>query len=77
VACSASCSALLGAWMVTVHATDPPLFKQVQKREYKEIELERVTLRSLSLIYINWQPNVFPLLIYCDECNANNTQGFR
>jgi len=52
--------------MVTVHATNPPLFKQVQKGEYKEIELESVTLQNLSLVCINWQPNVFPLVFYCD-----------
>jgi len=46
--------------MVTVHATDPPLFKQLQKVEYKESELESVTLQNLSHVYINWQPNVFP-----------------
>jgi len=62
--------------MVTVHATDPPLFKRVQKGEYNEIELESVTLQNLSLVYINWQPNVFPLVFCCDECNANNTQVF-
>jgi len=48
----------------------------VQKGEYKEIELESVTLQNLSHVYINWQPNVFPLVFCCDECNANNTQVF-
>jgi len=41
-----------------------------------KIELKTDTLRNVSLININWQPNVLPLALHCDECNASNTQIF-
>ena len=51
-----------------VHATP--------QRSINESELKTDTLRNVSLIYTYWQPNVFPLVFDCDECNANDTQVF-